>query len=136
MAVPLRFAGRENMLSSGAFPITTLAAAREKRDEAKKLIADGINPAVQKKLDRIVGATAAHNTFDDVAQEYLERQRENGAAQSSLSKNRWLLEDLAAPFARRPIADIRPAEILYVPCYSCTLCSAGHRLLPQTSFMM
>jgi len=109
-----RFAGRENMLSFGAYPIVSLAEARAKRDEAKKLISDGIDPAVQRKLDRIAAATAAHNTFGDVAREYLEHQRDSGAAQSTLSKNRWLLEDLAAPLARRAIADIRPAEIFHV----------------------
>jgi hypothetical protein len=36
----------------------------------------------------------------------------NGAAESTVSKNRWMLQNLAARLARRPIADIVPAELL------------------------
>src|SRR2546430_7288088 len=66
-----RFAGRENMLAFGAFPEVSLAAARLKREEARKLIADGTDPAVKRKLDKIAAATAAQNTFGAVAAEYL-----------------------------------------------------------------
>lgn len=107
-----RFAGRENMISLGAFPATPLAEARRKRDEAKKLIEAGTDPAVQKKFDRIAAATSAQNTFGAVAAEYLANLEASNAATSTISKNRWLLEDLAKPLARRPIAQIIPTEIL------------------------
>jgi len=109
-----RFAGRENMLALGAFPATSLAAARTKRDEARKLLADGADPAVKRKLDKIAAATAAQNTFGAVAAECLANMEATGAARSTISKNRWMLNDLAAPLANRPIAEIVPAEILAV----------------------
>lgn len=107
-----RFAGRENMLAFGAFPTVSLAAARKKREEAKKLLSDGTDPAVKRRLDRIAAATSARNTFGAVAAEHIANLEANGAAPSTISKNRWLLEDLAAPLAKRPIADIVAAEIL------------------------
>jgi integrase len=107
-----RFAGREKMLSFGSFPEVTLADARSKREEARKLIAEGIDPSVRRKLDKIASATAAKNTFGAVAAEHLANLEANGAAERTLTKNRWLLEDLAAPLASRPIAEIVPAEIL------------------------
>jgi integrase len=107
-----RFAGRENMLAFGAYPSVSLVEARSKREEARKLLADGKDPAVKRKLDKIAAATAAQNTFGAVADEYLANMEANRASQATLAKNRWLLEDLAAPLAGRPIAEIVPAEIL------------------------
>ncbi len=42
----------------------------------------------------------------------MSRLEENGSAKSTIDKNRWLLEDLAASLAKRPISAITPAEIL------------------------
>jgi integrase len=109
-----RFGGRENMLAFGSFPTVTLAQARERRDEARKLVANGTNPSVQRKLDKIAAAASAENTFGALAVEYLAHMEANGASESTLSKNRWLLEDLASPLAKRPIAEIVAAEILVV----------------------
>ena len=109
-----RFAGRENMLALGAFPAISIANARSKRDEARKLISAGSDPSVKKKLDKIAAVTATQNTFGAVAAEYLANLEAQGAAEATKNKNRWMLEDLAAPLARRPIAEIVPAEILEV----------------------
>ena len=54
-----RFLGRENMLAFGAFPLITLVEARKKRDDAKRLIADGTNPSAKRKLDKITATSAA-----------------------------------------------------------------------------
>jgi hypothetical protein len=107
-----RFAGKEKLLSFGTYPSTRIGRARERRDDARKLIENGTDPSVRRKLDRLAAEKAAQNTFADVVNEYLENLRESGAAESTLSKNKWLLEDLAAPLARRPIAEIVAAEIL------------------------
>lgn len=109
-----RFAGRENTLAFGAFPAVSLAEARAKRDEARRLVADGSDPSVKRKIDRIAAVSAARNTFGAVAAEYIENLKANGAAESTISKNRWMLEDLSAALAKRPIADIVPAEILHI----------------------
>jgi len=69
---------------------------------------------VRKKLNRIAAETAARNTFGLVAEEYLENLRERGAADATISKNRWLLQDLASTIANRPIAEITPAELLHL----------------------
>lgn len=107
-----RFAGRENMLTFGPFPTTTLAAARSKREEARRLIAEGQDPGLKRKLDKMAAVAAARNTFGAVVEEYISNMQAKGAAESTLSKNRWLLESLAKPLTNRPIAQIIPAEIL------------------------
>ncbi|WP_453973384.1 phage integrase central domain-containing protein [Amorphus sp. MBR-141] len=47
-----------------------------------------------------------------MADEYIERMVQNGAAGSTLSKTSWLLKDLDAPPKSRPINEITPAELL------------------------
>lgn len=106
------FIGKERLMSFGAFPSIGLADARAKRDQAKKLIAAGTDPSVQKKLDRIALETSLSNTFGLIAAEYLANLTANGAARATVEKNRWLLENLAAPIANRPIVEITPAELL------------------------
>jgi integrase len=107
-----RYAGKEKLLSLGSYPLIALAKARAERDEAKKLLLAGTDPSVRRRLDKLAAETKARNTFGAVAAEYLDNLKANGSADSTLSKNRWMLEDLAAPLSARPIAEIIPAEIL------------------------
>ncbi len=109
-----RFSGKQNMLSLGAFPDVSLASARAKRDDARKLIAQGINPSDQKRLDKLAAEVAANNTFRAVAEEYLKNLEERGSAEATINKNRWMLLDLASPLAKRPISEITAAEILII----------------------
>ncbi len=106
-----RFGRKQLMLSLGAFPEVSLAKAREKRDDARKRIADGIDPSLQKKLDKVA---TANNTYGAIAEEHLAALKENGAAEATLNKVRWLLLDLASPLTKRPVAEITPAEILLI----------------------
>jgi integrase len=109
-----RFGGKEKLLSFGPYPVMRLALAREKRDEVKRLLATGVDPSVQRKLDKIAAANAAQNTFGAVAAEHLATLAANGTAETTMSKNRWMLQVLAAPLADRPIAQIAPIEVLDV----------------------
>ena len=105
-----RFRGKANMMSLGAFPVVSLKEAREKRYQIKKQIVAGIDPSLRKKLDRISSASA--NSFGAVADEYIANLKSNDAADITVSKNRWLLEELAAPIRNRPVSEIIPAELL------------------------
>lgn len=109
-----RFGGKQNRISLGVYPDVSLAAARDKRDEARKLLANGKDPSQQRKQDRLTAAVAARNTFRAVAEEVLAGLAEANAAERTMEKNRWLLLDLAAPLAARPIADVTPAEVLSI----------------------
>lgn len=108
-----RFSGKQKKLSHGAYPSFPLVEARRLRDEAKKLLASGVDPGANKKAAKLTAVISATNTFGGVAEEYLQRIEDEGAAASTITKNRWLLVDLAGPdLGARPIADITPAEIL------------------------
>lgn len=108
-----RHNGKRKTLALGEYPIITLAAARSRRDDARREIANGVDPSLRRKLDRIAESAKAQNTFGAVADEYLERLRHEGRTEDTVAKNRWLLVTLAGPdLGTRPIADITPAEIL------------------------
>ena len=57
------FDRKEKMLSLGRYPEVSLAAARAKRDNARKLVAAGTDPSQQRLLDRIATAASARNSF-------------------------------------------------------------------------
>lgn len=109
-----RFAGKENMLALGAFPYVSLADARDKCDGAHKLLAQGIDPAQKRKDDKIAASIAAANTFGAIAKEYQAKLKGEGRSEATLEKVTWLLDDLGAALANRPIAQIKPAEILAI----------------------
>lgn len=64
-----RFGGHEKKLSMGAFPAVSLSAARQKREDAKELIAQGIDPSEWKKNENL-----ASITFKDLALDWLALQ--------------------------------------------------------------
>lgn len=56
-----KYDGREKSLSFGAYPLVSLVAAREKRDEARRLLADGVDPSVCESacnIDPVQGGSA------------------------------------------------------------------------------
>jgi len=99
-----QFDRKEKMISFGSFPEISIAAARAKRESARKLLAEGTDPSQQKKLDKIAAETAANNTFGLIAEEHLDNLRKAGRAEATIIKARWFLRDLASPLTKRPIA--------------------------------
>jgi len=77
--------GKQKKLAFGAYPTVGLADARKKRDEAKALLALGIDPGQQRKLDKITKAISDAATFDAVAEEYLAKKMREGMAASTVT---------------------------------------------------
>ena len=107
-----RFGGKQKTLAIGIYPAVSLKAAREQRDEAKRLLAQGIDPAAQRRLAKQVGATG--NTFRAVAAEVVAKQEKEGRAVTTLEKLRWLLDFAYPLIGDRPIAEITVPELLAV----------------------
>lgn len=107
-----RFDGKHKLLSFGAYPEVTLARARERRQDAKRLLAEGIDPAAQRKADREEQAVKTEHTFAKIANELVEKLRREGKADTTLQKKQWLLEMARRDFGDVPIREIAPAQIL------------------------
>lgn len=109
-----RFAGSEKLLALGAYPAVTLAKARTKRDEAKGLLADGIDPnEAKKEIQREIVAESV-NTFGTIADEWVAKLTREGRAERTLQKTGWLLTFARPKLGTRPIRQITAAEILEV----------------------
>lgn len=109
-----RFLDKQKKLHLGGWPTTSLADARVRRDEAKKKIAEGIDPALEKKRARIAAKYAAANTFEAVAEEWLVKCERDGLAPVTVDKIRWLLAKAHPVIGSIPIAQITPHEALAV----------------------
>ncbi len=110
--VKYRVTGVERKLSLGAYPEITLAEARALRDAARKQLAHAVDPGVAKRQARVEASIRAGNGFGVIAKELIQKQQKEGLAPRTLEKQRWLLKLLGADFARRPVADITPYELL------------------------
>jgi integrase len=109
-----RFLDKQKKLHLGGWPTISLAEARARRDEAKKKIAEGIDPALEKKRARIAAKYAAANTFQAVAEEWLVKCERDGLAPVTVDKIRWLLAKAYPLIGTIPIAQITPHEALAV----------------------
>ena len=87
-----RLAGAQKLLAIGVYPATGLQVAREARKDAKRLLADGQDPAFVKKLAKAAKATASANTFEAIAAELLDKKRREGKGRTNLEQNRVAVE--------------------------------------------
>src|SRR5271155_1069631 len=109
-----RFDGKQKVVALGAYPIVSLADARAGRDLNKGLLAKGIDPSIQRKIDRGAARIARSNTFRIVADELLEKFKIEGDDSKTLEKKKWLLGFVTADLGERPIAEIKAPELLEV----------------------
>lgn len=106
-----RFGGKEKSLSLGTYPETSLAQAREKRDDARKLISAGIDPSENRKAIKASKAESHSNSFEVIAREWGAKKVEGWAEKNNRSK-RMLERNIFPWLGTKPIADILPREIL------------------------
>jgi integrase len=109
-----RFGGQQRTLSFGRWPEILLGDARELLLEARRKLAKGLDPLEQAKLDKIAKSIAATNTFQAVAEEWLEKIEKEGLAAITLKKARWLLAQTYPALDKRPISEITAHELLLV----------------------
>jgi len=107
-----RILGKEKKLSLGIYPDVSLRVARRRRDEARTLLANGVDPATVKLDKEKAARAAAANTFKVVADEYIEKSALEGRAAVTIKKTRWLLSLMEGDLGHRPISDITPADLL------------------------
>jgi integrase len=109
-----RFGGKRKTLALGVYPDVTLKEAREKRDEARKLIANGVDPAQMRKVSKLMHAEQTANNFEAIAREWFAKRSENWA-ESHAKKIIRRFELYIFPWlGSRPIAEITPPELLSV----------------------
>jgi integrase len=109
-----RFDGKEKLLSLGTYPDVGLKAARDRRDVARKLVADGIDPGENRKAVKAAKAGEAANSFEVVAREWFEKHRSAWAENHSEKILQRFERDVFPWIGTRPVADITAQELLAV----------------------
>lgn len=109
-----RFAGSQKLLAIGVYPATGLREARDARNEARRLLAEGQDPSLAKKLARAAKEATSANTFEAIEDELQDKKRRESKAERTLVKLEWLLRLARPAIGARPIAEITASEILGV----------------------
>ena len=109
-----RFDGKERLLALGAYPHVTLAAARKRRDDARNLLADGIDPSEQRKAAKATRAGLAANTFEVIGREWYAKTAPMLAENTKTKLLRFLEVDVFPWIGARPIASLAAADLIKV----------------------
>lgn len=104
-----KFERREKLLSLGAYPDVSLKAARMRRDDARRVIADGVDPSAQRRAAKV----AHGDTFKAIAQEWLGKQK--ALKEITIKRDQDRLENFVYPYiGTRPIGNITAPDLLAV----------------------
>ncbi|MEF7353402.1 integrase arm-type DNA-binding domain-containing protein [Escherichia coli] len=109
-----RFNGKEKRMAFGVYPAVSLAQARALRDQAKKKLAEGIDPSFAKKEEKLVRDVQLNNTFQAVALEWhgtkVSRWSEGYASDIIEAFNK----DIFPYIGQQPVNEIKPLVLLNV----------------------
>lgn len=106
-----RFGGREKLLALGVYPEVSLKEARELAGEARKLLADGLDPGAERKAGKAQAAHDAVNTLEVVARDWLKHQAGRWQRGTADAIRASLESNVFPKLGARPLASIRPREI-------------------------
>lgn len=107
-----RFDGKEKLLALGKYPDVPLAKARDRRDQARKLLADGVDPGQKKKDLKANRAILSANSFEVVAREWFAKNKHSWAKTHSEKIIKRLENDVFPWLGKRPIAELTAQEVL------------------------
>jgi len=109
-----RFEGKEKLLALGVYPDTSLKDARERRDEARRLIASGVDPSEVKKAQKAATVERVANSFEVICREWLESRRSTVEPDQHKKTLARMEHDVFPWLGGKPIADIKAADVLSV----------------------
>ncbi len=109
-----RFNGKEKRLSLGVYPDISLKDARDRRDDARKLLANAIDPSEHRKAKKASSAEWAENSFEVVAREWFAKYSPNWTAGHGDRIIRRLERDIFPWIGEKPIGAITAPELLSV----------------------
>jgi integrase len=92
-----RHGGKRKTLALGVYPTVTLADARQRREDARRLLANGTDPGERRKQAKQEAKEAERptgDTFEAVAREWMARQ---DVAEVTANKTRWIMETFLFP---------------------------------------
>ncbi|MBP7483503.1 MAG: integrase arm-type DNA-binding domain-containing protein [Lacunisphaera sp.] len=107
-----RFEGKEKRQALGVYPDTSLVKAREKRDKARRLLADGIDPAEYQKVQKAAKVALSANSFEAIGREWFAKMKPEWADSHADKIMARLERDVFPWLGKRPIAEMTAVEVL------------------------
>nr|WP_278520602.1 integrase arm-type DNA-binding domain-containing protein [Brucella anthropi] len=109
-----RFAGKPKVLSFDAYPDVSLAEARQMRDEARKLVKAGRDPAVERRKLKATPQDPGANTFERIAREWFDIQKGTWSARHAADVIKSLEREVFPDIGSELITEITPPDVLDV----------------------
>jgi len=109
-----RFAGKEKLLSIGVYPVINLSEAREKSLDAKKLLANNIDPSQTKKKDKLNQLINTEHSFETIAHDWHNNQKQRWSVGHATSIYKRLQADILPLLGSKQINEIKAPELLTV----------------------
>jgi len=109
-----RHEGKEKLMSFGKYPDVTLAMAKKRHAEARSLLADGLDPMVQRKAAKAAAKTVAENSFQTIAYLWFAHWRAEKSPQHVDATRRRMEANILPRLGVRPIAEIEAPELVAV----------------------
>jgi integrase len=106
-----RHAGKEKRLALGAYPTVPLQKARQRCQDARQLLTDGIDPSIQKKVEKDA-QKAASLTFEVLAREWYAYNAPRWAETTRYKANLYLENDIIPGIGSRPVKEITRPELV------------------------
>lgn len=107
-----RFGGKESRVSLGRYPEVSLKKAREKRDAARVLLSDGLDPNVERKAAKARQGAAADDSFETIAREWWKNWATTRTAKHADQVLRRLEADVFPEIGALPVARIKAPMLL------------------------
>ena len=109
-----RYAGKPKMISLGVYPTITPAEARARRDEARKIVAEGKNPSEVRKEQKLALRIQSENAFEKIAREWHQMKSAKWSAGYASDIIEAFQNDIFPYVGTRPVGEIKPLELLNV----------------------
>ncbi|EIQ1080284.1 tyrosine-type recombinase/integrase [Escherichia coli] len=109
-----RFAGKARLMSFGSYELVSLAEAREKRDTARKQVANGIDPVEERKAQKLAQKLSTENSFESVSREWHAAKADRWTIAYREEIIKTFEQDVFPFIGKRPISEIKPLELLEV----------------------
>lgn len=109
-----RFVGKQKVLSLGIYPDVSLAEARDRREQARKLLANSIDPSAAKQAQKASTILLSENSFEIISREWFDRHAPNWSETHSSKIIARLEKDVFPWIGAQPITEINAPALLAV----------------------
>lgn len=109
-----RFAGKARLMSFGSYSLVSLAEARDKRETARKQVANGIDPVEERKAQKLAQQLSTENSFEAICREWHTNKADRWTVAYREEIIKTFEQDVFPFIGKRPISEIKPLELLEV----------------------